>query len=220
MRIAIAISTRNRRSSFYLLLESLADFMPPNCKVFVVDDASDVSYGNPDFIFNERAGIPSVKNKCLELCYNSGADHFFLFDDDVRVLSKDWHLPYINSPHKHLCYTFYKPLRKHDGFNVHRLANGCMLYLTREVVDTVGGFDTRFGMGKFEHVEYSRRIHNAGLTQFQFMDVSGSSELLYCMDQDQAIERSFSQREMNELLKSGHDHFNATRNSIEYLPFK
>lgn len=218
-KIAIAIATRNRRPSCYQLMESLAIFMPDNCDVFLVDDASDVSYCNPDYRFTERVGISAVKNKCLQLAYESGAEHIFLMDDDVRVLKKDWHLPYINSGEHHLCATFYEPWKTENGLNIHRLANGYCLYMSRECIETVGGFDTNYN-NKYEHCDLSRRIYNARLTNHIYQDVVGSSELIYCLDEHNEIPRSFTNREMQDNLKSGYEYFKSQENSSRYIEFR
>jgi hypothetical protein len=43
-----------------------------------------------------------------------------------------------------------------------------MQYVTRPVVERVGGFIEAFGYGGHEHVEWSRRIYQAGLTPVMF----------------------------------------------------
>lgn len=216
-KVSIAISTRNRRSAFYNCLESLAQFTTGNFEVFVVDDASDFSYGNPDYTFKERSGISKVKNKCLQLCYESGSDHIFLLDDDTQVLKENWCSPYINSGLQHASYCF-GPGMNHIAYKTHPVPNGCMLYFTRHCIDTVGGFDTNYP-NKYEHTDISRRIYNAGLTPDPYVDVVGSDKLIYCLDQDNAIQRSFSQKEMNENLKAGYDYFMSQANSSKFIPF-
>lgn len=218
--IAICISTRNREESLYDTIQSISRFMPDDCVVMVVDDCSDMQYAWADFTFNERAGISRVKNKCLELCMSyDSVQHLFLFDDDVLVCKQGWHEAYINSGAHHLSYSFNKPIRQDDKFKYHHYPNGCMLYFTRECVDKVGGFDTKFN-NKYEHTELSRRIYNAGLTAHPAMDIIGSSEYIYCMDQDNAIQRSFSDKEMKQSLKEGYDHFEATKFRKDFIEFR
>src|SRR5690606_41238265 len=47
---------------------------------------------------------------------------------------------------------------------------GCMLYVTREVVQDVGGLDPEFGQWGWEHVSWSDRIHNRGWTTWRYAD--------------------------------------------------
>lgn len=215
--IAIAISTRNRSESFWFCLKMIRQFTKLDADIFVVDDNSDNIYYNADFTFKERAGISRVKNKCLSI--TSRYDHVFLFDDDTYPLSFNWWMPYVNSGAHHLSYSFNKPIRQDDKFKYHHYPNGCMLYFTRECIDTVGGFDTQFN-NKYEHTELSRRIYNAGLTAHPAMDIIGSSEYIYCMDQDNAIHRSFSDKEMKQSLKEGYAHFEATKFRKDFIEFR
>ena len=215
--ISICITTRNRPYEFTKVVESIRKHTHCEYQLVVVDDASDPPYCYADHRFQTRSGIPAAKNKCLSLCEH---DHIFLFDDDTIVLKDGWYLPYINSGKNHLCYTFLSKYKIKDGFTYSHLGNGCMMYLTRKCLDTVGGFDWRFGLGKYEHVNLSRRIFNAGLTEAPFMDVVGSEKLLYCLDQQKGHKRSFTPQEIREQFSYGAAHHRATLNSKEYIPYE
>lgn len=214
--ISICITTRNRPESFSIVLDRIKQHTKCEYQLVIVDDASEIRYCDASYRFEKRSGIPSVKNKSLEL---AKYDHIFLFDDDTYPIVDGWYLPYINSGKEHLCYTFLAKHKVKDGFKYHVLGNGCMLYVTRKCIDTIGGFDWNYGLGKYEHVDFSRRIHNAGLTESVFMDIENSQELLYCMDQKKEVERSFSREEMRTLLKSGEKHFQKSRKSKEYISY-
>lgn len=215
--ISICITTRNRPESFAIVIDHIKQNTACEYQLIVVDDASEEYYCNADYRFENRAGIPAAKNKCLEL---AKYDHIFLFDDDTYPIDDNWYVPYIYSEKEHLCYTFLTAFKRKEGFKFHTLGNGCMMYLTRKCINAVGGFDWSYGLGKYEHVDFSRRIHNSGLTESVFMDIENSHELLYCMDQKKEIERSFSREEMRLLLKSGEKHFTKTRRSKEYINYK
>lgn len=214
--ISICITTRNRRESLYNVLYRITMHTTIPYELIIVDDASTLPYCDSTYRFENRVGIPAAKNKCLEL---AKYDHIFLFDDDTYPIVDEWYLPYINSGKEHLCFTFLAKHKVKNGFKCHVLGNGCMLYVTRKCIDTIGGFDWNYGLGKYEHVDFSRRIHNAGLTESVFMDVEGSDKLLYCMDQKKEVERSFSREEMRTLLKSGEKHFQKSRKSKEFIPY-
>lgn len=214
--ISICITTRNRPESFAIVLERIKQYTNCEYQLVIVDDASDVSYCDATYRFKTRSGIPAVKNKCLELAKYG---HIFLFDDDTYPIADEWYLPYINSGKEHLCYTFLCTYKYSNGLKFHNLGNGCMLYATRKCIDTIGGFDWNYGLGKYEHVDFSRRIYNSGLTESVFMDIDGSDKLLYCMDQKREIERSFDKIEMRTLLQSGGIHFRKNRNSKELIPY-
>lgn len=214
--ISICVTTRNRPDAFAKVMMNINRNTSVPFQLIVVDDSSEEPYCNADYRFEQRTGIPAAKNKCLEL---AKYDHVFLFDDDTCPIADEWYLPYISSGKEHLCFTFLTAYKRKDGFKYHTLGNGCMMYLTRKCIDTVGGFDWNYGLGKYEHVDFSRRIHNAGLTESVFMDIDNSHELLYCMDQKKEVQRSFTPIEMRTLLKSGEKHFQKSRNSKEFIPY-
>lgn len=227
--ISIAVTTRNRRESLRECIKSLNRYTPVNVPIFIIDDCSDTpNYPEDyaDYRFEERAGISRVKNKSIELCYATGSDFIFCLDDDVRVLCKDWYLPYVNSGQHHLSASFYPETRSNDRFfsngielKHHRCGHGYAMMFSRQCVNSIGGFDTRFN-NKYEHCDMSRRIFNAGLTERVYQDVANSDQLIYCLDKDNAIQRSFTPKEMNANLKQGYELFRAKEKSTEYIEFR
>ena len=217
----ICITTRNRPKAFTKVMESIIRHTD-GFAIIVVDDASDDPYtrGIYGHRFEERQGIPAAKNKCLELAMDMGAEHIFLFDDDCYPIKDGWEQEYINAGINHLCFTFLPSYKRKGKFKMHTLGNGCMMYVNRKCIETIGGFDWRFGMGKYEHVNFSRRIHNAGLTPYVFMDLINSHELLHSMDKGKEIKRSFNDTEIKTLLRSGSAHFARTANSSEYIDYR
>lgn len=122
----------------------------------------------PDMIRDGRLGVAVNKNTGLELLMDAGVEHLFLCDDDTWPLyaqSLTKHTDLAETlPHSMACWG------NHRLSGVTRQAatwtwpRGVMLYAHHTVVETVGGMDERFGPGGHEHVEWSNRIHNAGLT--------------------------------------------------------
>lgn len=238
-KISIAVSTRNRSESFRKTMEKIIEHTPEGImNLFSVDDCSEPMYHRANFMFEERAGISSVKNKCLQLCYESDADHFFLFDDDTYPISDNWWIPYVNSKQQHLSYTFGPGMvilsdsvtsvnlngdipRCENKYYTksHIVPNGCMTYFTRECIDKVGGFDTNYP-NKYEHTDLSRRIFNLGITPTPYIDVVNSDKLIYCLDQDKAIQRSFTEQEMNDNLNKGYEYFRSREKSAAYIEFR
>lgn len=213
----IAITTRNRPDSFNLVYEACKNYTD---NIIIVDDASAEQYAKANYRFENRVGIPKAKNRCVYEFMKTKSQHLFLLDDDVIPIHTESFTRYIENGTKHLCYTFYKPYKNVDGLKLHQLGNGCMMYFHRACFDLVGGFDTRFGLGKYEHVDLSRRIHNIGLTKYRFADVIGSNELFYSMDKNKEIKRSFGVEEEFELLTENQRHFIKQKNSIEYISYE
>lgn len=226
--IGIGITTHNRNA---LVKETVARLrqLTPNARLVVVDDASDQRVkleGVEVYRFRRNVGIARAKNKCLELL--SDCDHIFLFDDDTYPLQEGWELPYIASPEHHLMYLFTawasgKPvgddavLYQDDQHRVHQHARGCMMYVDRLALSTVGGLDVRYGVAMNEHLDWSMRMHNAGLTSFRYMDVVGSEQLIYSMDQHQEVRTSIANRHAH---KEGNQHLLAeSAVSRAYMPY-
>lgn len=202
----VAITTRNRPDELERVLIEVTKYVNER-DIIIVDDASDIEYCRSDYRFENRAGIPRSKNKCLEIFMRTNAGHLFLLDDDVWPLIENAFKSYIESPYDHLCYTFLPPNGTLPGHKTHVLGNGCMLYLSRKCIDTVGGLSVEFGLGKYEHSLYSRQVHKSGLIPHPFIDVIGSDKLWYCLDQEKGHKRSFTEQEMTQLLNSGRKHF-------------
>lgn len=220
MKIAVCITTHNRPEVLAKSLEKWSDLLSvyPKLEIFVVDDASSIKVPS-DFRFDQRVGIPAAKNKCIELAMSYGAEHIFLADDDVYPIDTLALDDYINSPYKHMCFSFLNPYRIKDGYKHHALGNGCMMYIHREVVDSIGGFDKAFGIGKYEHTQFSHRAYAAGFCPHPYVDVINSDKLFYSMDKHQEVERTFTSDEMKRQLESGRDHFYKTLKDTSFYEY-
>lgn len=170
--IGIGVTTYGNRPCAEKTLKMLR-MLTPAAKIVVVD----------------KPGIPEAKNACLKLL--DDCDHIFLFDDDCYPTKIGWYVPYVQSEHKHLCYTFNrKVLKTVNGVNHYELPSGCMLYVEKSVLSVVGGFDTEYKGYAYEHVDWSQRIFNAGLTEHPFMDFENSSDWIHSMDEHKEVETS------------------------------
>lgn len=227
MKIAICITTRNRPEVFDKTYQRITNHFPlgVEAKRFVVDDASDRPVPFTSFRFEKRAGVARAKNKCLELAYDWGADHIFLFDDDTMPIRDGWWMPYVTHPEPHLMYQFKLQNRKNDMRELYRdeetaaytHTRGCMIYIERRVLDVVGGMDTRYGLAYYEHPDWTNRIHNAGLTTHRAMDIPDSNNFIYCLDQNQGVKSSIEpslKRQANRQL------YLKSKTSKEYREFK
>jgi len=214
--IGIGITTTPERKAIYE--ESLAEwyeFLPKDAYIVVINDL-------------KYKGIAHSKNKCLAQLYELGCNEFFLVDDDVRPLKMGWELPYINHPEPHLMYQFKlsgKPandmrvLYKDDETVAYSHTRGAFIYLNKEVLDTVGGFDEEYNPYGYEHPDLTNRIYNAGLTKYRAMDVPNSKELIYCLDQDGKVASSVPTRERSLSLRRNAALYRRNKNSKEYKRF-
>lgn len=227
--IGIGITTHNRNqlvASTYAKIKALS----PNAKIVVVDDASNepVNINGYVYRFPVNVGIARAKNKCIELLQD--CDHIFLFDDDTYPIADKWYEPYVNSSEHHLMYCFKDwadgtpvgddEIIYSDGNIVaHSAARGCMLYVDRQVINTVGGMDVRYGKAMEEHGDWSNRIYNAGLTTFKNMDVADSDLLIYSMDQHKAVSSSISRADRESGLMVNRAMAHERQSSSEYAPY-
>lgn len=212
MKIGVAITTHNRGKVTDQTVAKWRALLPRGAALIVVDDASDVPYPRADFRFNDNVGIARSKNKCFEILEDLGCTDYFLSDNDLWPISKNWWKPYVESDEAHLSYQFLdlkrpgwklqdvKILYRDDKILAYTGQRGCLLYYKQACLDTVGGFDPTYGRALYEHSDLANRIHQAGLTTWRYMDVTGSEQLFHSMDEYVEINRSVPQEQQNELL--------------------
>ena len=189
--IGVAITTHNRRETALETFAKWKTMLPNDAIIIVVDDASVEPYPNADHRFDVNVGIAKAKNKCIELLIHKGCTELFLADDDCYPTSADWYKAYIESPHPLLSYTFSvvakripngnRMIKKDGSHKWYSNPCGCMVYLNKIVVDTIGGYDVEYSMYGDEHLDYAIRAKNAGLIPYPYIDVS--EPLFYCLDQ-------------------------------------
>lgn len=200
MKIGIGITTYGNRQT--PALEMIRKFTPGATIVTV-----------------NQKGIAKAKNTCLALL--DDCDEIFLFDDDCYPISEGWYLPYINSGEPHLSYTFdRKIVNQTDNLTEYELPCGCILYINPICLDIIGGFDTDFDGYSYEHVNYSLRAYNAGLTSAKYLDVTGSDKLIHSMDKIRGIKSSVSQIDRGLGIQTNRHLFIKNRNSQEWKPYK
>jgi hypothetical protein len=69
-----------------------------------------------------------------------------------------------------------------DGITSWTNCAGCMMFLTRSAIQTVGIFNEDFGVYGFEHADYTNRIHKAHLTPYgQYLSCKGNDKI-YALD--------------------------------------
>lgn len=140
-----------------------------------------------------RLGVAANKNTGLELMMdNTKARHLFLSDDDTWPLYPQSLTKHIDLPlaHSMVCWGKSRLHKVDKAFASWHWPRGVVLYQTRQVVETIGGMDERFGAGGHEHAEYSQRIHNAHLTPYAYptpasyatRDAMGARALWHCED--------------------------------------
>lgn len=217
MTVGIGITTHNRTALFLEGLAAHRTHLPPGAVLVIVDDASADPIPEATFRFEQNVGIARAKNKAMELLIDAGCEHLFLFDDDTWPAADGWHAPYVESDQPHLMYLWGAPLYRGDDLVAHTHPKGCMLYVHRSVIETVGGMDPRFGVWGHEHASWSDRIHNAGLTRFRYQDVPGPDGRFHACDEAGVIESSVPERVRQAANSTLYE---SKRDSSEYIDIR
>jgi hypothetical protein len=232
--IGVAVTTHNRNELVADTVGAILATVPKGTPVVVVDDGSEDPVkldGDVTVIRHDQPlGIPSAKNRCIEELMALGVGHLFLFDDDTKPIENDWWTGYLESREHHLQYSWPKfangtevprmdIIYSDENITSYGWSMGCMLYVTREAVNRVGGIRWEFGKGMEEHAEWSQRIHNAGLTTFVHQDISTSKGLFHAGDEHQAVPRSFNWSERVQLLERNEQIRLQNKNSVERIDY-
>lgn len=205
LRVGIAITTHQRPEVLKRAIDQHMKYLPAGALVVVVDDGSSAAAVVPSGVqllrHDKSLGIVASKNASLSVLMEAGCEHLFLWDDDAWPIADDWHQPYIESPEPHLAYQFLDlagrnklndlaVLYRGERHVAYTGQRGVMLYYHRSAIEKVGGFDSVYGRGMYEHSDLALRIHNAGLTTWAYADVTGSEKLIHSLDEHEAVERS------------------------------
>lgn len=227
-KIGIGIKVFNR---FRISDDCLNNYIKftPDADIFVVDDGSDTPYPRADYRSSKTKGIAKSSNRLLANLDH--CDFIVLADNDCWPTVHGWHEKYIEAfektgcHHFSLCWT-----HRVDGSSLGRTAinhgdivenswaNGVMLFMTKHCVDTIGGFDIRFGRAGYEHINHSIRAHNAGLTPYRFCDIPKSIELFYPCDYMRTAKTSIPDK--HALFDKGKGHYRLTKDSREYISYR
>jgi len=184
MRVGCGVTTYKRPEVLRLFLRQLQDN--------TVNYYFHIAYDRID----DRKGIAHRKNECLRILYESGCDYIFLFDDDCFPVKKGWMDFFIQAHERtgqdHFLYLKelgeLKKTGEQDGIDIYNLCGGVFMFLTRKVIEEVGGFNPRYKIYGYEHGTYSMRVHNAGLTPMgAYLCPQGSGEFIYSLDWDRHL---------------------------------
>lgn len=177
--IGLGVITYNRLASLKVCLQSIEKFASEPYKLVIVDDGS--KDGTERFLREHRyfcvlghnVGVAGNKNRALSALRD--CENIFLIEDDARILRRGWERLFLEASkataEQHFSFCS-EPLKQDIKREVppytvvYRTAwRGYFLFLTREVLLRVGGFDLRFGRYGYEHVDFTYRVWKAGLTR-------------------------------------------------------
>lgn len=191
MKIGIGCTTFNRPAHIELFQMQIGKHTDDCFKFHIARDTD-----------KDRKGIAYRKNECLS--YLKDCDYIFLFDDDTFPIKEGWAEFFIEaykaSGQHHFLYLketpniksietviINEPLKENGWelkINSYNNCGGCFMFLTKEVIERVGGYCQDYGLYGYEHAGYSIRIHLAGLTPMGKYLCPGPSDYIYSMDYD------------------------------------
>lgn len=215
MRIGIGITTTYKRPKHReYWRETAKQYTPEGATVYFAHNAKSVAQG---------------KNECLRELKD--CDHIFLFDDDTFPISHGWETFFIEAGHQtnnqHFSYLRsvgqIRQIKEENGIGIFNNSAGCMMYLTKEVLEKVGAFDEKYHPYGFEHVNYSERCHKAGLSIARNVCPINADEYIYSLDLDAWIEFPFvhystlSAKDMEQSVRDNYEVFKSDQMEI-YLP--
>lgn len=126
-----------------------------------------------------RRGPAFARNQCIKRLYDSGVEHFFLFDDDVYPTQSGWEDYIITSCAEAGVHVASYPdpsvatlVRTMGEMQFWQFNTGCFKYLTRQAVDRIGYFNEAYQTYGYEDIGYLCRARKAGLTGSPSEDAS------------------------------------------------
>jgi len=183
MKIGIGVTTRNRPEVLSIAMRHFLTYWPKaETKLIVVDDNSDsdkrikncgVCLSSREevlYLYNtERLGVAGSKNVCLDNLKNY--DYVFLMDDDCFPSYYGWEKEYIRLSNQtginHMMFMIevgnLKLISTRNGVEEFDNCAGCMLFFTREAIDSFRRYNEDFGIYGMEHGMVSLQIYLAGL---------------------------------------------------------
>lgn len=127
----------------------------------------------------ERRGVAYGRNECIKNLYEAGCDFIFLFDDDTYPQLENWQEYMIGCHEQSGYHCFSYPdktvatLHKSEetvDFWVHN--TGCFKSITRELVDTIGYFNSAYKVYGHEDIAYLYRARASGLSGDGYADAT------------------------------------------------
>jgi glycosyltransferase involved in cell wall biosynthesis len=202
--VGIGITTRNRVDLLEKACSSIKQFTEcKDVKLIVVDDSDSDTQHLSEAVSNKhgfnyyhggvRKGIAGAKNVCLRNLKD--CDFVFLFDDDCFPIQFGWDTYVINAHlktgihHFNLLDEKIHGIRQKHAFDDiiithHNILGGVMMFLTKQIVESVGAFNHNYGIYGYEHASYTYRAFRTGLCgRFGlYLSIEGLQDYLLSLD--------------------------------------
>lgn len=203
-KVGVGVVTTNNRPKIF-----------QECIIQILNNSISEQYDIRFSVVNASIGdsmlsVAQAKNKNLHDLQD--CDYIFLFDDDcfpyttgyidyfveAHLETKQHHFVYgKKGTHTLIGEEEYTPRFKTELFEG---AGGVFMFLTKAVIETVGGLNTNYVQWGFEHAGYSARIHKAGLTKHYYQTVEYTNKYIYANDYETVIDSNLSVERKFELI--------------------
>jgi GT2 family glycosyltransferase len=205
MTVAISVSTYMSKETYKKRIDIFKDSMSSllSCSfdgnIYVVDDCSftedhinwlEEKKDNRVKIIRHdtNKGISGVKNTGIKNCFSDETvEYCFLLDDDMIYIDKEWYFPYVemskNTGLQHFSYAAdvrnsgRDVIYKRNKLRSYKNLNGCMLFISREMVKNIGYFKIFPYKYGYEHCNYTYRHNRFYENNFTY-DLCNSDKLL------------------------------------------
>lgn len=240
--IGVGCITYNRPKHLELFMKQLTEFtIEEGYSGFIYEDLDHkgVAYSTNKclealkdcdhiFIFNDDC-FP-IKKGWEKVYIETGLNHLLYFRETVDIEK----IKTVNHPRLNLSYPTSNSLSEALAMDSDRVqfykinyftnCGGCLMYITKEVIEKVGYLNKDYGLYGYEHAGYSKRIHKAGLTPHPYMVPSNAGEYIYSLDYDNYLDfeidhkPSLTVKEAEESIKKNRKIFFEDIKTI-YQPF-
>lgn len=182
MKIGIGVTTYKRPQLLAQCLYNIKRFTASEYELYIATDTD-----------TDNRGIALRKNECI---YNlRHCDYVFLFDDDCYPQKVGWETEVIKMHLKTNVHHFLLASDKIHKLQEYQFVNDCELkiydsiggvfmFITKDVIQKVGGFFAEYERYGFEHIGYSCRIFEAKLTPAPFISYEGLNYFIFSCDYD------------------------------------
>lgn len=178
--IGIGVTTYKRQENLKECLEKIKLHTKCPYKIYVATDTDE-----------DRKGVAARKNECLQNLKD--CEYVFLYDDDCFPISNDYVNFFIEAHkqtgehHFNFCVDNLHKLKNtyfvgDFTINVYEQVGGVFLFFTKEVIKKVGAFGRHFDLYGLEHVAYSIRCYEAGLTTDYFTSLENTKDYVFSHD--------------------------------------
>jgi len=177
MKIGVGVITYNRPKHLELWLKQYALYKSDSMSLYIADDNKD------------RRGIAYRTNEVIN--HFKDCDHIFIFNDDCFPIKKGWENIYIDTGLNHLLYfresSDIEKIKSEDSVDYFTNCGGCLVYITKDVIEKVGYLNKDYSFYGYEHAGYSLRIHKAGLIPHPYLVPTMAGDYIYSLDYDNYV---------------------------------